>query len=227
MNPVIGLDIAKGKSEGQAFLDKGKPYGKSFGISHTREGLDNFLHLLKEIEAKTTQQPSVVLESTGHYHTPVIQFLEDHNYVYILVNPILAYQAKKSSSLRKVKTDAADAYHLCELYYKEEFEPYKKRGEQLLNLRILTRQHESLTGLFIQAKLQFQAILDQVFPEYKGVFGDLYSKVSLHTLLEFPTSDTVLSTNETKLKERISVLCKGRSEMGKRKSAKSNIRGYS
>jgi hypothetical protein len=52
MNPVIGLDIAKGKSEGQAFLDKGKPCGKSFGITHTREGLDNFLHLLKEIEAK-------------------------------------------------------------------------------------------------------------------------------------------------------------------------------
>jgi hypothetical protein len=29
MNPVIGLDIAKGKSQGQAFLDKGKPYDKS------------------------------------------------------------------------------------------------------------------------------------------------------------------------------------------------------
>ena len=37
----------------------------------------------------------------------------------------------KVSNLRKVKTDAVDAYHLCELFYKEGLEPYKKRGIQL------------------------------------------------------------------------------------------------
>jgi hypothetical protein len=65
-----------------------------------------------------------------------------------------------------------DAYLHCELFYKEELEPYKKRGVQLLNLRNLTRQHENITGVTIQTKLQFQAVLEQVFPEYKGVFGD-------------------------------------------------------
>ncbi len=77
--------------------------------------------------------------------------------MYIVVNPLISHQAK-NSSLRKVKTDAIDAYRLCGLYYKEEFAPYKKRGVQLLNLRSPTRQHESLTGLFVQTKLQFQAI---------------------------------------------------------------------
>jgi transposase len=54
-----------------------------------------------------------------------------------IINPLLSYQTKKSS-LRKVKTDAIDAYHLCKLFYKEELEAYKKRGVQLLNLRNLT-----------------------------------------------------------------------------------------
>ena len=40
--------------------------------------------------------------------------------------------------------------------------------------------------------LQFHTILDQVFPEYRKVFGDLYSKVSLLMLKEFPTSEAVL-----------------------------------
>ena len=31
----------------------------------------------------------------------------------------------------------------------------------------------------IQTILQFQAVLEQVFPEYKVVFGDLYSVVLL------------------------------------------------
>ncbi|MEC0344114.1 IS110 family transposase [Peribacillus frigoritolerans] len=78
----------------------------------------------------------VILESTGHYHTPVIQYLEEHGILYILLNPIISYQAKKSS-LRKVKTDAIDVYQLCVLYYKEGFELHKLRGIQLLDLRNL------------------------------------------------------------------------------------------
>ena len=65
------------------------------------------------------------------------------------------------------------------MYYKEDLEPYKKRGIQLLNLRNLTRQHKNITGIYVQTKLQFQAVLDQVFPVYRGVFWDLYSVVSL------------------------------------------------
>lgn len=35
MNPVVGLDVAKGESQVQAFLDKKKPYKTSFKVSHT------------------------------------------------------------------------------------------------------------------------------------------------------------------------------------------------
>lgn len=212
MNPVVGLDVAKGESQVQAFLDKGRPYRKSFSIQHNLEGLKGFLDFLQEIEkAAGGYQPSVVLESTGHYHTPVIQFLEEQNYVYIVINPLISHRAK-SSSLRKVKTDAIDAYHLCELYYKEELEPYKKRGIQLLNLRNLTRQQESIAEMAAKTKLQLHSLIDQVFPEFRGVFGSLYSKVLLLTLLAFPTSESVLSVDEKELTEKISSLCNSRSE---------------
>ena len=92
-------------------------------------------------------KPSVILESTGHYHTPVIQLFRGARIFIILLSIHLSHIRARSSSLRKVKTDAIDAYHLCELYYKEELEPYKKRGIQLLNLRNLTRQQENITGM--------------------------------------------------------------------------------
>ena len=110
-----------------------------------------------------------------------------------------------------MKTDIIGAHHLCELYYKEELEPYKKRGIQLLDLRNLTRQHENLTNIYVQTKLQFQAILDQVLPEYRGVFGDLYSAVSLLTLTEFPTSTDVLAAEKQEISNKIHDLCKSRS----------------
>ena len=211
MNPVIGLDVAKGESQVQAFLDKKQPYKKSFKVAHTLEGLASLLDFIREVEDISGGRPPIVLESTGHYHTPVVQYFEDRGYLLIIVNPLISYRAK-SSSLRKVKTDIIDARHLCELYYKEDLEPYKQRGIQLLNLRNLTRQHENITGMFVQTKLQFQAVLDQVFPEYCGVFGDLYSDVSLLTLQTFPTSEEILIASEETIAKKIKELCKSRSQ---------------
>ncbi|CEG32491.1 IS110 family transposase [Peribacillus simplex] len=211
MNPVVGLDVAKGESQVQAFLDKKQPYKKGFKVAHTLEGLASLLDFIREVENVSGGRPPIVLESTGHYHTPVVQYFEDRGYLLIIVNPLISYRAK-SSSLRKVKTDVIDARHLCELYYKEDLEPYKQRGIQLLNLRNLTRQHENITGLFVQTKLQFQAILDQVFPEYRGVFGDLHSYVSLLTLQAFPTSEEILGTGEETVAKKIKELCKSRSQ---------------
>ncbi|MGA5692650.1 IS110 family transposase [Cytobacillus pseudoceanisediminis] len=210
MNPVVGLDVAKGESQIQAFLDKKKPYQKSFKVEHTLEGLEKLHSFLSDVEGITGVKPPLVMESTGHYHTPVVHYFEERGYLIIIVNPLVSYRAK-SSSLRKVKTDIIDANHLCEMYYKEDLEPYKKRGIQLLNLRNLTRQHENITGIYVQTKLQFQAVLDQVFPVYRGVFGDLYSVVSLLTLLEFPTSQSILEAGEETVTNTIKKLCPRRS----------------
>lgn len=49
MNPVIGLDVSKGQSQGQVFLDKGQPYGKSFSFLHTQEGLHYLLNLINDV----------------------------------------------------------------------------------------------------------------------------------------------------------------------------------
>lgn len=214
MNPVIGLDISKEESHGQAFIERGKPYRGTFKFEHTQEGLKKLLQVVQDLEHSSRQRPMLILEATGHYQSPVVQFLEEHHYLYIVINPLISNRLRKSN-LRKVKTDAADAYLLAELYYKEEFEPFKKRGVQLLNLRYLTRQYEALSKMCVQTKLQFQAVLDQVFPAYKGVFGAMYSNISLQFLNEFPTSNSVLQTDEDTLKAKMKELLsskRGRSE---------------
>src|SRR5690606_26314632 len=135
---------------------------------------------------------------------------EEQQYVYIIVNPLISHRAR-STNLRKVKTEAIDAYHLCELYYKEELEQYKKRGIQLLNLRNLTRQQETVSSTAAQTKLQQQSILDQIFPSYTGVFENLYSTISLQILSVFPPYKEVLSGSESELTNKIAQLCTTRS----------------
>ncbi|WP_200411963.1 IS110 family transposase, partial [Virgibacillus salexigens] len=191
MDPVIGLDVAKGESQVQAFLARKQPFGKTFKFKHDTNGMSDFFIFYKEVEFQAESKPVVVFESTGHYHEPILQYLEERKITYYLVNPVVSYETKKSS-LRKVKSDPADAKHLCEMYYKEDLVAYHRKCVQTMNLRNLCRQHDSLTRNYVQLKLQFQTILDQVFPEYKGVYSNLYAPLSLKTLLLYPTSHEVL-----------------------------------
>src|SRR5699024_3299352 len=184
---VIGLDIAKGESQVQAFLQRKQTYKQSFKFVHDLQGLHAFYQFYQEVEQVSGQPPAVIFESTGHYHEPVLQFLENQDITYYLINPVVSYEARKTN-LRKVKTDKIDAFHLGELYYKEDLEVFQRKTEQYLNLRQLTRQHSALTNSYVEIKLQFQAALDQIFPEYHGVFSDLCGKMSLNTLLHYPTS---------------------------------------
>lgn len=121
VQPVIALDIAKGVSKAQIFLERGRAQGKSFDVFHTAEGFATLHQRLQDVETLTGVRPVAIFESTGHYHATLSYFLEDHGYAYVLLNPLIAHQAK-GTSLRKVKTDAQDAYRLGELFYKEAFE---------------------------------------------------------------------------------------------------------
>jgi transposase len=74
MKPVIGLDISKAESHGQAFLDRGKPHGGVFCFTHTQQGLSILLERIQDLQEKARELPVVVLEATGHYQSPVVQY---------------------------------------------------------------------------------------------------------------------------------------------------------
>ncbi|WP_019421508.1 IS110 family transposase [Paenibacillus sp. OSY-SE] len=181
MEPVVGLDVSKGISTLQAFIHRNESYGKLVTILHTREGLEQLHHLLLTLKERAGADPIVILEATGHYHRGLTAFLDRNEHRYIMVNPLQSKRAK-NTKLRKVKTDATDAWHLAEMYYREEVMPHREQNEPLIELQHLTRQHEFITSLYVQAKLNTQALLDQVFPTFTQVFCDVYSKSSLFVL---------------------------------------------
>ena len=63
----------------------------------------------------------------------------------------------------------------------------------------------------VQTKLQFQAFLDQVFPEYRGVFGDLYSDGLILNSFRLSSSEDILKASEEAITDKIAELCKSRS----------------
>ncbi|MFF2484756.1 IS110 family transposase [Paenibacillus sp. NPDC058071] len=182
MGPVIGLDVAKENSVFQSFTQRGEAYGKSETIPHTPEGFRRLDEVIHQLEERTGIRPVVVMEATGHYHRIVEVHLEQVNIEHFILNPLLSKRSK-GAQLRKVKTDAVDAWHLAEMYYRGDVQPHRKWADHLTELQHLTRQHEFMTSLFVQSKLNARALLDQVCPAYEGVFNDLFSKTSLRVML--------------------------------------------
>lgn len=181
MGPVIGLDVSKGASVFQAFVRRNEAYGRSETIRHTEIGFSRLGNVIQELKERTKEEPVVILEATGHYHRILVAYLTRIGVKHFIINPLLSKRAK-SAQLRKVKTDAADAWHLAEMYYRGDVEPHRSWDECYMELQHVTRQHEFITSLYVQAKLNMRALLDQVFPTFESVFYDLFSVTALATL---------------------------------------------
>ncbi|EPY08112.1 transposase IS116/IS110/IS902 family protein [Paenibacillus alvei TS-15] len=181
MEPVIGMDVSKGSSVIQAFLGRNEPYGKAKQIYHNEQGFEWLSVLCAELKTRTGAEPVVIMEATGHYHRGVVCYLIQKDIRHIILNPLQSKRAK-GMGLRKVKTDEADAWSLAEMFYRGDALPHRIWDESYMELQHATRQHEFVTSLYVQAKLNTRALLDQVIPAYEGVFSDLYSATSLQVL---------------------------------------------
>ncbi|AWP28477.1 IS110 family transposase [Paenibacillus sp. Cedars] len=181
MQPVVGIDVAKGVSVIQDFIGREEPYGRIEKLQHGKEGFEQLGELLGMLKHKCDDEPVVVLEATGHYHRSLVGYLKRCGWTYCIVNPLQAKRSK-GTQLRKVKTDAADAWHLAEMYYRGDVKAHREWEESYTELQHLTRQHEFVTAMYVQAKLNSRALLEQVFPEFIGLFHNLYATTSLKVL---------------------------------------------
>ena len=181
MQPVVGIDVAKGISVIQAFIDRNEPYGKMENLQHGEKGFEQLGELLETLKQASGVDPVVVLEATGHYHRSLTGYLKRSGWIHYIVNPLQAKRSK-STQLRKVKTDAADAWHLAEMYYRGDVKAHREWEETYTELQHLTRQHEFVTAMYVQAKLNSRALLEQVFPDFIGLFHNLYATTSLKVL---------------------------------------------
>lgn len=104
MNNVAGVDVSKGKSMVSVLRLFGEVVTKPFSVGHTGSELKELANYLKSLDGETR----VVMEHTGRYYEPVARFLHEEGIFVSAVNPKLI-KDYGNNSLRKVKTDKADA----------------------------------------------------------------------------------------------------------------------
>lgn len=163
-------------------------------FANSREG---FHRLRERLETYTPlEQIYVLLEKTGHYHFPLVQYLLDLDISVYLIH----VQTRPKGLL---KTDKRDALSLANhLYTQLELGAQVAEKQQLVRqaippteaailLRGLVRHRYELVRETTQRKNQLTAIVDQLFPELVEVFNDPNARVALTYREQFPTPDAI------------------------------------
>lgn len=100
----IGIDVSKGKSTVAIRQPGGVILQKPFEVNHNAQELKAFVNYLNGIDG----EKRIVMEHTGMYWRPIAQELKKAGYFVSVVNAMLIHDFS-DNSLRKIKTDKADA----------------------------------------------------------------------------------------------------------------------
>ena len=183
---IVSIDVSKGKSDYQAFKNLNVKYTGSRSIKHTKEGFDEIVSLVREMEKKLETEVCVVYEATGVYHRVLKKVLEDNNIKQFIINPLLSAKTRKNDSLRSPKTDKLDPKSIAKTYYSHSLHNSHKPETIYHELRELSRYYEDILVHLRKDKVAFRAQLDVVFPGYDTLYDDLYGPVALAVIEKYP-----------------------------------------
>ena len=162
----IGLDVSKGKSTICILKPYGEMIKKPFEVEHTENELEDLVRLLQSFDTEIR----VVLEATGIYHLPILNYLQESKIFVAVINP---YEMKKYSyrGLRRIKTDKHDSITIANFGIDNWFhlKNHESSSKIYSELKFLGRQYRHYMKLRIDSVLGLTHLLDHTMPGIKGV----------------------------------------------------------
>lgn len=94
----IGVDVSKGKSTVCAIKSSGQILISPYEVNHTEQELKDLITTIKMFN----EEVRVVMEATGVYHLPILNYLKEHDIFVAVINPLIM-KKYVSMTLRKAK----------------------------------------------------------------------------------------------------------------------------
>ena len=165
---AVGIDVSKGKSMMMALQPMNKVVLKPREYPHTEVGLEQMALAILNLGEDTR----AIMEATGRYHEPVAAALYEYGIHVTVMNPLFIKQSG-GGSIRKVKTDKADArkiakYALDNWADLREYTPMEAIREQL---KLSSRQYNLYMKTVVALQNNLISLTDKVFPGVNELFS--------------------------------------------------------
>ena len=164
---AVGIDISKGKSMIAILRPFGEIVSSPFEIYHTSAEINDLIEHIQDLEGDTR----IVMEHTGRYYEPMAHWLSNAGLYVSTINPKLIKDFG-TNSLRKVKTDKADAVKIARYALDNwtELRQYNHMDELRNQLKTMNRQFDFYMKQKTALKNNLIGLLDQTYPGANAFF---------------------------------------------------------
>lgn len=204
-----GVDIAKADHVIAAVDETGAEVARPMAFKNTEAGFERCVAWLESI-AQTEDDVFVGMEATGHYWMACFAYLAAAGYRACVVNPMQVSAMRKLKGLSGVKNDRIDSLLIAETLRQGNYDETRLATDEVQALKQLTRYHQGLKQELATVKTQAICVLDAYFPEYAGLFSDMFGAASLKVLSECPTPSEVARKRASSIAKMLSEGSHGR-----------------
>ena len=180
---IVGIDCSKYKHDCFIATETGKVIRDTFTFDNSGTGFTQFFSILETLNCPKSGI-KVGFESTSHYMVPLMKHLSVKGYEFILLNPVIVSRFRRSTTLRKIKTDKIDAKTIAQVLASSDYESYHMQVYHFPELKSLTRLRDRLVKQRSYYLVMLTNVLDEVFPEFKEFFDDSFKSKTAFYLLD-------------------------------------------
>ena len=184
----IGIDIAKYKHDFCIISSTGEVIVQNNSFENNKKGFQLFFSYLKPYNKADVQ---ILFESTAHYSMNLELELIDQGYSFMKMNGLIIKQFFKAQTLRKTKTDKADAFALTQYLMANTYKPNSNRLYHIYSLKSLCRTRDRLVRERSKFKIYITNELDKSFPEIKKFFDNKISITLLYILEKYKNKNKI------------------------------------
>lgn len=211
-----GVDIAKNDHVIDAVDELGEQVSKAMPFKNSEAGFERCVAWLEGV-AEDPSGVLVAMEATGHYWMACFSYLAARGYAVTVVNPMHVGAVRRIKNLSRVKNDRIDAWLIAETLRIGEFDPTRLATDELQSLKTLTRYRQSLRDQIAEVKTKATCLLDSYFPEYAGLFSNVFGAASMALLAKAQVPSAVSRMRASTIADTLSAASRGR--LGAEKAA--------
>lgn len=211
-----GVDIAKDDHVIDAVDELGEQVSKAMPFKNSEAGFERCVAWLEGV-AEDPSGVLVAMEATGHYWMACFSYLAARGYAVTVVNPMHVGAVRRIKNLNRVKNDRIDAWLIAETLRIGEFDPTRLATDELQSLKTLTRYRQSLRDQIAEVKTKATCLLDSYFPEYAGLFSNVFGAASMALLAKAQVPSAVSRMRASTIADTLSAASRGR--LGAEKAA--------
>jgi len=165
---IVGIDIGKRKHAATAVTPKGAVIASLKSFENNQAGVD-LLERQVLRPATHRSKPLIAMEATGQYWNALHDELQRRGYACVVLNPIQTGD-RGMKRIRKAKTDPLDSVLIARTILAGDAQATLVPSESIYELRLLVRHRWRMIKVHGCILRYAIGLLDQVFPEYDGVF---------------------------------------------------------